>query len=314
MFPLLDLLERFPDLFAQEVLQHLDRIDRTFLAQAWRACRASVAASDLPRAGTRRKLLGRSVWVVTHKLREFCTSVERLAWAKASGCPWEVRTCVHVAMGGSLKALQWAHAHGYPWDERTSGYGGVADCERGKRQLRQPDSLLYGALRRRPTWAPGCGGATDRYPRVGCQSGATPLFIAAHHGHLDVVELLLSVPGVVVKLADHSGATPLYVATQIVGHRQYMDVVDRLLSVPGVNVNTALTGTGLTPLLYAALHGRLDVVERLLAAPGVDVNLACRVGVTSLGAAITPLAAALVRGHADVAQMLREAGAAKPHG
>jgi ankyrin repeat protein len=93
-----------------------------------------------------------------------------------------------------------------------------------------------------------------------------------------------------------------------------MDVVDRLLSVPGVNVNTALTGTGLTPLLYAALHGRLDVVERLLAAPGVDVNLACRVGVTSLGAAITPLAAALVRGHADVAQMLREAGAAKPHG
>jgi len=51
--PLLDLLERFPDLFAQKLLVHLDPIDRTFLAQAGSACRAAVAASDLPRAGTR---------------------------------------------------------------------------------------------------------------------------------------------------------------------------------------------------------------------------------------------------------------------
>ena len=49
--PLLDLLERFPDLFAQKVLRHLDPIDRTFLAQAGGACRAAVAASDMPREG-----------------------------------------------------------------------------------------------------------------------------------------------------------------------------------------------------------------------------------------------------------------------
>jgi hypothetical protein len=69
--PLLDLLERFPNLFAQKVLRHLDPIARTFFAQAASACRAAVAAFDLPRAGTREKVLGRGVWVVQHRLEEF---------------------------------------------------------------------------------------------------------------------------------------------------------------------------------------------------------------------------------------------------
>jgi len=117
--PLLDLLERFPDLFALKVLGHLDPIDRTFLAQAGGACRAAVAASDLPRAGTREEVLGKSVWVVTHRLRELCTSVERLAWAKASGCPWVAHICALAAEGGRLEVLRWARSHGCPWDTRT---------------------------------------------------------------------------------------------------------------------------------------------------------------------------------------------------
>jgi hypothetical protein len=32
-------------------------------------------------------VLGRTVWVVTHRLKDFIVTVERLAWAKASGCP-----------------------------------------------------------------------------------------------------------------------------------------------------------------------------------------------------------------------------------
>jgi hypothetical protein len=91
--PLLDLVERFPDLFEREVLRRLRPIDRTFLAQAGRACWAVVAASDLPRAGTRAEVLRRSEWVVRHRLVAFVGSVERLAWAKASGCPWVARTC-----------------------------------------------------------------------------------------------------------------------------------------------------------------------------------------------------------------------------
>jgi len=117
--PLLDLVQRFHDLFVQKVLRHLEPIDRTFLAQAGWACRAAVAASDLPRAGTRRVVLGRSVWVVTHRLEEFVGSVQRLAWAKASGCPWVARISLLAARGGSLDVLRWAWAHGCPWNART---------------------------------------------------------------------------------------------------------------------------------------------------------------------------------------------------
>jgi len=117
--PLLDLVERFPYLFEQKVLVHLDPIDRTFLAQTGRACRAVVAASSLPRAGTREVVLGRRVWVVRHKFTDLCTSVERLAWAKASGCPWAARTCAFVAGGGRLELLRWAREHDCPWDAWT---------------------------------------------------------------------------------------------------------------------------------------------------------------------------------------------------
>jgi hypothetical protein len=118
-FPLLDLLQRFPDLFAQKVLAHLAPIDRTFLAQTEGACRAAVAVSDLPRAGTRGVVLGKHVWVVRHNISEFCTSVERLAWAKANGCPWVYLTCELAAGGGRLEALQWAREQDCPWDTGT---------------------------------------------------------------------------------------------------------------------------------------------------------------------------------------------------
>jgi len=128
--PLVDLLERFPDLFKQKVLQHLDPIDRTFLAQAGGACRAAVAASDLPRAGTKHRLPGRSVWIVYHQLWSFCTSVERLAWAKDNGCLWDEMTCALAAKGspltGRLEVLQWARAHDCPWDARTCSYAAYA--------------------------------------------------------------------------------------------------------------------------------------------------------------------------------------------
>jgi len=135
-FPLLDLLERFPDLFALKVLAHLDPIDRTFLAQTGSACRAAVAASDLPRAGTRREVLGRSVWVVQHRLREFVGSVEQLAWAKNSGCTWNEWTCMLAARGGRLEVLMFARENDCPWDAMT--------CEAG-RSGRAPRGVAVGA-------------------------------------------------------------------------------------------------------------------------------------------------------------------------
>jgi hypothetical protein len=116
------LLERFPDLFALKVLVHLDPIDRSFLAQAGSTCRTAVANSDLPREGTRRVELGRAEWVVRHKISEFCTSIERLAWAKASGCPWIARTCMMAAQGGRLEVLRWARENDCPWNVWTAAH------------------------------------------------------------------------------------------------------------------------------------------------------------------------------------------------
>jgi len=121
--PLLDLLERFPDLCVQRVLAHLDPIDRTFLAQAGSACRAAVVASGLRRAGGPTvDESERIVWRVTHLMSEFCTSVERLAWAKANSCPCGARTSALAARGGRLEVLQWARERGCPWDGWTCAY------------------------------------------------------------------------------------------------------------------------------------------------------------------------------------------------
>jgi len=60
------------------------------------------------------------------KLVDFLGSAERLAWAKANGCPWVARTCYYAAQGGHLEVLQWARQHGCP-----SGSTTCSDAARG---------------------------------------------------------------------------------------------------------------------------------------------------------------------------------------
>ena len=52
-----------------------------------------MASSGKPRARHRSERLRRE---------EFCNSVERLAWARSSGCPWNELTCARVAEEGHL--------------------------------------------------------------------------------------------------------------------------------------------------------------------------------------------------------------------
>jgi hypothetical protein len=92
---LLLLVTELPEVFAAEVLTRLNPINRAFLAQVGGACRAAVAASDLPRAGTRGEVFGRSVWVVTP------------------------HTCMYAAAGGHLQVLQLAREHRCRWDATT---------------------------------------------------------------------------------------------------------------------------------------------------------------------------------------------------
>ena len=89
------------------------------LAQVAKPWLAVVLANKLPRAGM-------TEGAVKLKVVDFVGSVERLAWAKANGCPWEKRTCELIAAGGGhLEVMRWARKHHCPWDEDTCS--GAAD-------------------------------------------------------------------------------------------------------------------------------------------------------------------------------------------
>lgn len=97
----------------------------------------------------------------------------------------------------------------------------------------------------------------------------TALHHAAHGGHRDTVELLLSVSEIDANAvaAESFCETALHVASKR-GHR---DVVERLLAVPNINV-TATDFRGWTALHCGAAGGHCDVVGLLASVPGVDVN------------------------------------------
>jgi hypothetical protein len=137
--PLLDLLQRFPDLFLKELLERLFPTARGSLA------RTGIAFWDMvfPRSifpygllHTETPASGAGAARV-FKLVDFLGTFERLAWAKANGCPWTAQTCSLAALGGHLVALRWARANGCPWDELTpfnAADGGHLDVLRWARE------------------------------------------------------------------------------------------------------------------------------------------------------------------------------------
>jgi hypothetical protein len=114
-FPLLDrLLEKLPEVLERFVLPELDPTDLAMLARAGKGWRATVVSSNLPCAG---KTAGSRL-----KLDAFCRSFQRLAWAKANGCPWNEKVCSNAARGGHVDVLRWARENECPWDEWTCAY------------------------------------------------------------------------------------------------------------------------------------------------------------------------------------------------
>ena len=129
-------------------------------------------------------------------------------------------------------------------------------------------------------------------PLEGGQS--TPVHICAGHGHLGLLQRLLSQvsdPRPLLELTDVMGNTPLHLAA-MTGH---LPVVQYLLD-HGAAVD-AVTPYGTTPLHRAAMNGHLAVVRCLLVSYGATVD-----ATTSSG--MTPLHLAHRRGHRDVAQLL----------
>ena len=106
------LLEKLPEVLEAEVLSRLDPTDVAMFARVGPASRAAVVASGLPRAGTSRGALLLNV-------QDFVWSVERLAWARDNGCPWNAGTTALAARSGNPGVLRWAREHGCDWDEET---------------------------------------------------------------------------------------------------------------------------------------------------------------------------------------------------
>ena len=121
------LLEEWSDVLAAEVLPWLPPTDLAMFARVGPATRAAVVYSELPRAGARGGWRPR--WRVAGggfleagpllKVEDFVGSVERLAWAKDNGCPWNARTSAIAARSGRVNLLRWAREHGCEWDEVT---------------------------------------------------------------------------------------------------------------------------------------------------------------------------------------------------
>ena len=122
------------------------------------------------------------------------------------------------------------------------------------------------------------------------------LTIAAHKNYSELLDLLLSQPGIDVNLTPRNWMTrtrtPLMIACEA-GHH---GIVRRLLQVPGINI-THKNSTGHTALHMAAINGRSACLEELAKVPGLDWNCKSNEG-------WTPLHTALYDGYPDCVRII----------
>jgi hypothetical protein len=128
--PLLDgLLEDLPEVLAAEVLARLEPTDVVVFGQAGRACRAAVVAFGVPQeeeeVSDDSDDEGTGGGPLLLRVKDFVGSVERLAWAKAAGCPWANSICAYAARYGHLEVLKWAWERRCPWDEFTCAWAAL---------------------------------------------------------------------------------------------------------------------------------------------------------------------------------------------
>jgi len=102
---------------------------------------------------------------------------------------------------------------------------------------------------------------------VNCESdGRTPLLAAVHHGRQEMLELLLSQPGVNLDQGV-GGWSPLHEACFV----NNVEAVQQLV-LGGADINI-VDGDGYTPVMVALWFQRLEALREMLATPGVSLTM-----------------------------------------
>jgi hypothetical protein len=136
------LLEKLHEVLEIEVLSRLDPSDVVMFGQVGRTCRAAVVAFGVPQEEEVEEWSYDSDDEDTEggplllRVENFVGSVERLAWAKERGCPWDESACAYAARCGYLEVLQWAWERCCPWDSSvcwSAAWGGCLEMLRWAR-------------------------------------------------------------------------------------------------------------------------------------------------------------------------------------
>lgn len=103
--------------------------------------------------------------------------------------------------------------------------------------------------------------------------GYTALIHSAAEGHIDIVKLLLQIPGIDVNAQSQTEETAL-IRTIINANTVFnnREIVKLLLKVPGINVNVHNYYYGSTALTCAAKYGLEEIVLLLLEIPNIKIH------------------------------------------
>ena len=131
-------------------------------------------------------------------------------------------------------------------------------------------------------------------PYIGDNENSMPMHLAAISGSIEIVEMLRD-KGVDIDIPDDNGMTALLFAMS----RRQIAMSNYLLGL-GADPKVQ-TANGFTPIQMAAMSGNLDLVK-LIVEKKADVNVCVESGVT-------PLHSALSYGHTEIVKYLIEQGA-----
>jgi ankyrin repeat protein/serine/threonine protein kinase len=164
---------------------------------------------------------------------------------------------------------------------------------------------------------------TDLTLSVADYVGATPTYVSAQMGFLEVTKILVEDASADANIVNKAGYSPLYAAC-LQGH---FEIVRYLLSRTGAKINFCGNEQQCTPIYAAASKGWASIVQCLLA-HGADPNLPTAEGLTPLHAAASCVAVAVTApgsgnanipclqeqllsfpGHLECIKLLLEAGA-----